>query len=134
MLLLCACASASPTAVRYPARPANCQLATFHTPVPGVPAWDDLGIAEAACHINSPETECLRALQAEACRLGGDILYNVPRKPFRPQDQTMVYRGQVAHSLAGEVKKIDDEDLPPPVSPEESAGPVVPLAPGSDVR
>lgn len=130
-----ACASIPTTAPRYSPRPSNCDLAVFHTPVPGVPLWDDLGIAEAACHISGPETECLRALKAEACRMGGDIIYNLPRKPFRPQDQTMLYRGQVAHSRAGTQKKADDQDLPPPATPEESAGPVVPLTgPGPDAR
>lgn len=125
-----ACASGASTPSRYPHRPPGCELAVFHTPVPGVALWDDLGVAEAACHISTPEAECMRALKAEACRMGGDIIYNVPRKPFRPQDQALLYRGQVAHSRAGAPKKESENepDLPPPATPEESAGPVVPLS------
>ena len=69
--------------------------------------------------------------------MGGDILYNVPHKPFRPRDQILLFRGQVAHTRAPGAKherdsdddrpKPKDEDTPPPASSEESAGPVVPL-------
>jgi hypothetical protein len=132
-LLSCASAPASdaPTTAattRYPRRGPGCELAVYHTPVPGVPAWDDLGVAEANCNINESPAECLRILRAEACHMGGDLMYNVPRKPFRPRDQVMQYRAQVAHSRsAQEPIKTEDADLPPPASPEEAAGPVVPL-------
>ena len=113
---------------RYPRRAAGCELAIYYTAVPGVPAWDDLGIVEIACHISDPAAECLRRLRNEACQMGGDIIYNVPRQPLRPRDQVLVYRGQVAHSRAGVPSiKADDADMPPPASAEESAGPVVPL-------
>lgn len=102
-------------------------MAVYETAVPGVVAWDDLGVAEAACHINDPVAECLRRLKAEACQMGGDILYNVPRKPLRPRDQVLVYRAQVAHTRKAALQKPDDPDMPPPASAEESAGPVVPL-------
>lgn len=115
---------------RYPRRPSGCDLAIYHTPVPGVAVWDDLGVAEAACHISDSVAECLRRLKSEACRLGGDMIYNVPHKPLRPRDQVLLYRGQVAHTRAGTPKKIEDPDLPPPASAEESSGPVVPLPAG----
>jgi hypothetical protein len=127
------CASGSvadtTTAARYPRRGPGCELAVYHTPVPGVPAWDDLGVAEANCHISSTSVECIRMLKAEACRMGGDIIYNVPRKPYRPRDQVLQYRGQVAHTRPGVPKKDEDQNLPPPASPEEASGPVVPLPP-----
>ncbi|MES1207980.1 MAG: hypothetical protein ABUS79_18755 [Pseudomonadota bacterium] len=120
---------------RYPRRPPSCEVALYHTPVPGVPAWDDLGLAEATCHISGSATECLRLLKAEACRLGGDIIYNVPKQPFRPRDQVLLFRGQVAHTRSKPIKKDEDPDLPPPASPEEAAGPIVPLPSGpADVQ
>lgn len=133
--VVCGCASSGTTNARYPRRPPGCELSVYHTTVPGVPAWDDLGVAEAVCNIGVPVAECLRMLRAEACRLGGDILYNVPRKPFRPRDQVMQFRGQVAHTrqagaapAEGEERAPSKEDdLPPPASAEESAGPVTPL-------
>ncbi|MEP6652569.1 MAG: hypothetical protein ABJA82_04385 [Myxococcales bacterium] len=113
---------------RYPRRGAGCELAIYYTAVPGVPAWDDLGVVEVACHINDPAAECLRRLRNESCLMGGDIVYNVPHQPLRPRDQVLVYRGQVAHSRAGAAStKTEDADLPPPASAEESAAPVVPL-------
>jgi hypothetical protein len=121
------CAPHVTPSARYPQRAPGCDLTLYHTSVPGVALWDDLGVAESACHISTPEAECMRALRAEACRMGGDIIYNVPRRPYRPQDQAVLYRGQVAHSRPGAPQKEEDQDIPAPASPEESAGPVVPL-------
>jgi hypothetical protein len=141
------CASSGTNNARYPRRPPGCELTVYHTAVPSIAAWDDLGVAEAVCNIGVPVAECLRMLRAEACRMGGDILYNVPRKPFRPRDQVMQFRGQVAHTrqagVHADTRRGDDDerqpakdsDLPPPASAEESAGPVTPLpsahAPGA---
>jgi hypothetical protein len=122
------CAGARATSNKYPRRGAGCEIALSHTAVPGVALWDDIGVAEASCHVNLSLSQCLQLLKAEAFRMGGDIIYNVPREPLRPQDQVLLFRGQVAHSLPGLPKKESDEaDLPPPASKEESAGPVVPL-------
>jgi hypothetical protein len=115
----------------------------YHTAVPDVPAWDDLGIAEAGCHVSLSLSQCMQNLKAEACRLGGDLLYNVPLKPLRPTDQVMLFRGQVAHTRKGLPERHthhDDDDEggakaahepetepPPAASPEESGQPVVPL-------
>jgi hypothetical protein len=132
LLAAAGCAGPSgqaPLAAKYPHRSAGCEIALYHTAVPGVAAWDDLGVAEVSCHVNTPITQCLQMLKAEACRLGGDLIYNVPRMPLRPQDQVVLFRGQVAHTLPGKPLKseTDGADLPPPASKEESAGPVVPL-------
>lgn len=121
-------ATTADSGARYPRRAPGCQLAVYYTPVPGVPAWDDLGVAEAVCHISDPQAECLRVLRAEACRMGGDVIYNVPRRPYRPRDQVVQYRAQVAHTRGTAASiKVEDPDLPPAASPEESSGPVVPL-------
>ncbi len=114
---------------QYPQRSSGCDIALSYTAVPAATVWDDLGIAEIACHVSSPITECLRLLRAEGCRLGGDMIYNVPRSPLRPNDQVMVFRGQVAHTRAGRPPPTrgEDPELPPPASAAEAAGPVVPL-------
>ena len=113
---------------KYPRRGGGCDIAIYHTAVPGVAVWDDLGIAEVTCHVSLPLGQCLRMLKTEGCRMGGDILYNVPRSPLRPQDQVMVWRGQVAHTRIGAPhKQEDDADLPPPATEEELKQPVVPL-------
>ena len=74
--------------------------------------------------------------------MGGDIIYDVPRKPLRPKDQGMSYHARVAHSRPAPLKTEEEksgaragaEPLPPPATPEESAGPVIPLTgPGAPV-
>jgi hypothetical protein len=98
---------------RYPPRSAGCDLAVFSTPVPGVPAWDDLGPVEAVCNINGTTAECLRRLRADACHMGGDIIYDLPAKPYRPADQAILFHAQVAHSRRRD---------PPPASASEDEG------------
>ena len=133
LLLLAAgaCRTAGPASDvppgKYPRRAAGCDIALYHTAVPGATVWDDLGIAEVGCHVSMPLGQCLAMLKAEGCRLGGDMLYTVPRSPMRPSDQVMVLRGQVAHTRSGAPKREDDADLPPPATAAESAQPVVPL-------
>ena len=136
-LLISACASRAPgVGPRYPPRRPGCALSIFHTDQPRVAAWDDIGKVEIVCHIDDTERTCLNRLRAEACRLGGDIVYRVPVKPWHPGDQTMGYtmgyRAMVAHSRRPADRgtmaaRPPDDDLPPPATPEEAAGPVVPL-------
>ena len=61
--------------------------------------------------------------------MGGDIIYNVPKKALRPVERAMVYRAVVAHTR--EKKKEDDCPAPEPaaqlVVPLSTGGPVVPL-------
>ena len=118
--------------LKYPRRAPGCDIAIYHTAVPGAEVWDDLGIAEVGCHVSMPMGQCVAMLKAEGCRLGGDMLYNVPRAPLRPSDQVMVLRGQVAHTRVGRAKKQDDGDEPPAASAAEQAQPVVPLMPLPD--
>ena len=103
MLALGACASPRGAnggvhPAKYPARPPHCALSLVHAPVPEVPAWDDLGTAEVTCHIDIGLPQCLERFRAEACRMGGDIVYDLPEKPRRPREQAAVYRGRVAHT------------------------------------
>jgi hypothetical protein len=79
-------------------RPAGCSLTMLHAPAPNVADWDDLGVAEVTCHIDVGLTQCLRLFRAEACRMGADIVYDLPEKPLRPREQAVLYRGRVAHT------------------------------------
>lgn len=85
---------------KFPPRPPTCLLTIFHAPAPDVAAWDDLGVAEVICHTDLGSTQCLQRFRAEACRMGGDIVYALPEKPLRPREQAIVYRGRVAHRRA----------------------------------
>lgn len=136
-LLAAACAGpGSGAGPRYPPRRPGCALSIFHGEMPAGVAWDDIGKVEIVCHIDDTEGTCLNRLRAEACRMGGDIVYRLPRKPWSPPDQTMGYtmgyRGMVAHRRGPAAKDLGKppaapEDAPPPATPEEAAGPVVPL-------
>lgn len=129
-LLAATCASRGP-GPRYPPRRPGCALSIFHTDLPTVQGWDDIGKVEIICHIDDTEATCFGKLRAEVCRMGGDILYRLPRKPWRPSDQTegyaMGYRAMVAHTRVPLAKPIEVDDPPPSASAEEAAGPVVPL-------
>jgi hypothetical protein len=115
--------------MKYPPRSPGCRIALYHTPTPTVSSgWDDLGVAEAGCYLDDGENQCLQKLRAEACRMGGDIIYNVPKKPLRPQERAIVFRGTVAHTKPSEKEKQVAKDPEPP--PED--GPVVPLSGPAD--
>ena len=72
-LALHGCAATPATASKYPRRGSGCEIALYHTAVPGAAVWDDLGIAEVACHISSSLSQCLQLLKAEGCRIGGRL-------------------------------------------------------------
>lgn len=129
--LLVACATRSRLAVKYPPLKPGCSLTIYHTDLPQVQDWDVLGKVEVICHIDDTDKTCFNRLHAEACRMGGDIIYRLPTKPWRPKEEALGYRAMVAHSKAPPEKDAGpptvDPLMPPPASAEESAGPVVPL-------
>jgi len=81
---------------RYPRRAPGCPLTVYN----GLPtgAWDDIGVVEVGCYLDESEIACLGRLRTEACRMGGDIIYNVPKRALRPLERGMIYRAMVAHS------------------------------------
>jgi hypothetical protein len=123
--LLTACSGSSGHNPRYPRRAPGCALAIYHQLPAG--AWDDIGPVEVDCYIDEGEIACLGRLRTAACRMGGDIIYNVPKKALRPVERGMVYRAIVAHTREAKKK---DEDAPPP---DAGSGPVVPLSTGGPV-
>jgi hypothetical protein len=81
---------------RFPRRAPGCPLTVYN----GLPsgAWDDIGVVEVGCYLDESEIACLGRLRTEACRMGGDIIYNVPKRALRPLERGMIYRAMVAHS------------------------------------
>jgi hypothetical protein len=61
--------------------------------------------------------------------MGGDIVYDWPKKPLRPTEQALLFRAQVAHSLHGPTPPRHrpgdeaEEDAPP----ADASHPVIPL-------
>lgn len=120
LAMAAACSGGSTHSPQYPRRPPGCALAVYHQLPAG--AWDDIGPVEADCYIDEGESICLSRLRTAACRMGGDIIYNVPKKALRPVERAMVYRAMVAHTR--EAKKKDDDGP----APDAGSGPVVPLS------
>jgi hypothetical protein len=128
------CASSNPNAAKYPPRRKGCNVRVFYSPVPEVKEWDDLGMASVDCYLDIGAVQCLARLRQEACRMGGDLLYDVPKKALRPTDQGMSYRGHVAHTKQKPEDKVDDDDkdrAPASGGPVEPIGPVTPLPAGA---
>jgi len=90
--------SRNPNAAKYPPRGRRCHVSVYDTPAPGVKEWDDLGMARVECPLDVGRVQCMARLREEACRMGGDLLYDVPRRGSRPGEQAMVFMGHVAHT------------------------------------
>src|SRR5438105_4629222 len=116
LALVAACSGSRGRDARYPRRAPGCPL-TVYGGLPTAGPWDDLGVAQVDCYLDESEIACLSRLHTEACRMGGDIIYNVPKKALRPVERGMIYRAQVAHTRASSKK---DEPAAPP---EASSGP-----------
>jgi hypothetical protein len=120
VVVAAACSGSPARDPRYPRRRPGCALAVHHG-LPDVPVWDDLGVARVDCYLDESEIACLDRLRIEACRMGGDIIYNVPMKAHRPVERGMIYRAQVAHTRAAKAKDAG------PAPADAGSGPVVPL-------
>lgn len=116
MLAACATTSKGP----YPPRRPGCHLTVSYTTT-ALATWDDIGVAQVGCYLDEGEGPCLHRLKAEACRMGGDVLYAVPKTAARPGEREMTLRGRVAHTRAETASK--------PEEPATAASnePVVPL-------
>ena len=120
---IAACSGSSgKTASRYPRRPPGCPLQMFNG-LPEVKVYDDIGPVQVDCYLDESEVVCLSRLRTEACRMGGDIVYNIPKKASRPVERGMMYRAQVAHTR--DAKKPDEAPAPA----DAGSGPVEPLTP-----
>jgi hypothetical protein len=75
----------------------------FYTRVQGL-LYDDIGRVDAICSKHIPANECVDELKNQACKLGGDIVYDVPDEPEKPSPDKVRYTGRVAHSKSQPVK------------------------------
>jgi len=100
LLLVAAASCAGPPKgdPRYPPQPAGCPVKIFRGPVPSMIAHDGIGQVDAICGDRIPESDCMRELMDQACKLGGDILYDVMMTPDRPAPDKLKYVGRVSHT------------------------------------
>jgi hypothetical protein len=133
LALTCATTLPNPNAAKYPPRGLGCKVRVFHEGAPGVKEWDDLGMARVECPLDVGAVQCLKRLREAVCRMGGDIVYDVPKKPSRPSEEAMIYAGHAAHtkSTPEQADKEDEADAGTadqgPTS--ETSAPVQPIAP-----
>jgi hypothetical protein len=106
---------------RFPRRAPGCPLTVYN----GLPAgaWDDIGVVEVGCYLDESEIACLGRLRTEACRMGGDIIYNVPKRALRPLERGMIYRAMVAHSR--DAKTHDEPHDAAPAAPDAGSAPIM---------
>ncbi len=119
---LAAACSGSSRAAKYPRRAPGCPLEVYYE-LPHLKGWDDIGPVQVDCYLDESDIACLSRMRTEACRMGGDIVYNVPKKALRPIERGMIYRAMVAHTV--DAKKADE--APAPV--DAGSGAVEPLLP-----
>ncbi len=85
-----------PPDARYPRQSAGCDVVTFPDG-PKVIA-DNLGSVKAECDERTTDEECLRQLEDEVCKLGGDIAWGVPARPKDIGGGQRVLEARAAHT------------------------------------
>ena len=96
-----ACGAAT---AKYPARAENCDVGVYQAPPSA--AIENIGMVYAMCDERIGRTECEAQLKAETCKLGGDVVWDVPEQPTRV-DGKMRLSGHAAHTRSPDAKGSD---------------------------
>jgi hypothetical protein len=96
---LASCGGGVKTDPRYPPRPEGCEVKLYRGKVQGI-AYDDIGRVDSICSTDIGVEECLKELKNQSCKLGGDIVYDVPTDPEQPAPDKVRFTGRVAHTRA----------------------------------
>jgi hypothetical protein len=99
---MAACGGAK-TDPRYPPLPEGCDVKVFRGKVTGL-VYDDIGRVDSICGNDIGREQCLLELKNQTCKLGGDIVYDVPDEPEKPSPDKMRYTGRVAHTRTSATK------------------------------
>jgi hypothetical protein len=102
-LSFAACAGGPKTDPRYPPRPEGCDVKMFHGKVAGV-LYDDIGHVDSICSTDMAGNPCIVELKNQACKLGGNIVYDVPYEPIKPSPDKVRFTGHVAHTRIAPAK------------------------------
>ena len=98
---LASCGGGQKTDSRYPPRPEGCDVKVFHGKVAGI-TYDDIGHVDSICGTDIGVEECLKELKNQTCKLGGDIVYDVPDEPNKPSPDKIKFTGRAAHTRAAD--------------------------------
>jgi hypothetical protein len=84
-----------PSSDGYPPRPEGCAVKLFH----GSPTepTTNIGPVHASCGADVADADCLRTLEDQVCKLGGDLVWGVADKP-RVWGDRNVWDGRAAHT------------------------------------
>lgn len=104
VVALAACGGGPKTDPRYPPREKGCAVQVFRGAVPTEMAIDDLGRVSATCSSLGADSDCIRELEDQACKLGGDVVYFVPDKPETLGDDRIRYDARFGHTRAAGAK------------------------------
>jgi hypothetical protein len=85
------CASLPPPTL--PANPPGCPVTVYRGAPPKDVEVTRLGDVFASCSKNDADSDCIRALQDEVCKLGGNVVYEVPKAPEPESDTSLRYGG-----------------------------------------
>jgi hypothetical protein len=99
LLALASCGGGPKTDPRYPPQPAGCPVQLFRGKIKSMP-YDDIGGVDAICGTDIGVEECLKELKNQTCKLGGDLVYDVPDEPSKPSPDKVRFTGRVAHTRA----------------------------------
>ncbi len=89
-----ACGGGGPPS-KYPPQPEGCKVQVFQD-APTMPT-DNIGPVNAYCSEQVGEDACLRELEDQVCKLGGDVVWGVPAQMRHESDKILV-SGRAAHT------------------------------------
>ncbi|PIE06054.1 MAG: hypothetical protein CSA75_01520 [Sorangium cellulosum] len=75
------------------AKPTGCQVTVYRGAMPEPITVTVLGDVAASCGKHDADSDCIRALQDEVCKLGGNVVFEVPEKAERETEMTLRYTG-----------------------------------------
>ena len=89
------CAGSPKSPALFPPRPEGCEVHLFHES-PDVPTTN-IGPVRVRCGLDVADADCVRTLEDQVCKLGGDIVWGVSDRPQVEGDKNY-WQGRAAHS------------------------------------
>ena len=93
LVVLAAAGCADPPPPKMPAKAKGCEVTVYRGAVPEGVNVTPLGEVVSDCGKNDADSDCIRALQNEVCKLGGNVVYEVPNAPEPVSDVMLRYEG-----------------------------------------